>query len=108
MGIKTVASIVGARPQFIKAAPVSRALSGVFDEVLIHTGQHYDYCMSDVFFREMGLRAPEYNLGVGSASHAEQTGRMMIELEKIITQIRPDLVLVYGDTNSTLAGALTA
>jgi len=108
MGIKTIASIVGARPQFIKAAPVSRAFSGVFNEQLIHTGQHYDYGMSDVFFKEMRIRAPEYNLGIGSASHAEQTGRMMMELEKVFAQIKPDCVLVYGDTNSTLAGALTA
>jgi len=108
MGSKTIASIVGARPQFIKAASVSRALAGVFDEQLIHTGQHYDYGMSDVFFKEMGIRAPEYNLGIGSASHAEQTGRMMMELEKVFAQMKPDCVMVYGDTNSTLAGALTA
>jgi len=108
MAKKVIASVVGARPQFVKASPVSRALSDIFDEKLIHTGQHYDYGMSEVFFKEMGIWEPEYNLGVGSGSHAEQTGRMMVELEKTFTRINPDLVLVYGDTNSTLAGALTA
>lgn len=106
--MKTIASIVGARPQFIKAAPVSRALAGHFTEVLVHTGQHYDYGMSEVFFEEMDMRAPDFNLGAGGGSHGEQTGRMLIELEKVITQVKPDCVLVYGDTNSTLAGALAA
>jgi UDP-N-acetylglucosamine 2-epimerase len=105
---KKIVSIVGARPQFVKAAPVSRALSEVFDEKLIHTGQHYDYGMSEVFFKEMEIREPEYNLGVGSGTHAEQTSGMMVKLEKTFTRINPDLVLIYGDTNSTLAGALTA
>jgi UDP-N-acetylglucosamine 2-epimerase len=108
MGIKTISSIVGARPQFVKAAPVSRVLSDAFDEKLIHTGQHYDYGMSEVFFKEMGIQEPEYNLGIGSGTHAEQTGGMMVELEKTFSRINPDLVLIYGDTNSTLAGALTA
>jgi UDP-N-acetylglucosamine 2-epimerase len=108
MGTKIIASIVGARPQFIKAAPVSRALAGSFREVLIHTGQHYDYGMSDVFFEEMELRPPDFNLGVGSGSHGEQTGRMLIEIEKVLDSMKPDCVLVYGDTNSTLAGALAA
>jgi UDP-N-acetylglucosamine 2-epimerase len=108
MSSKIIATIVGARPQFIKAAPLSRALSSTFNEKLIHTGQHYDYGMSDIFFKEMGLRAPDYNLGVRSGTHAEQTAKMLIELEKVLTQIKPDLVLVYGDTNSTLAGALAA
>lgn len=108
MTVRTIASVVGARPQFIKAAPVSRAFSSAFDEKLIHTGQHYDYGMSEIFFTELGIRAPDYNLGVGSGSHAEQTGKMMVELEKVLRSIDPDLVLVYGDTNSTLAGALTA
>ncbi|MFZ5912452.1 MAG: non-hydrolyzing UDP-N-acetylglucosamine 2-epimerase [Chloroflexota bacterium] len=107
MAIKTIASIVGARPQFVKAAPVSRALAPVFEEKLIHTGQHYDYGMSEVFFEELGI-APHYNLGVGSGSHAEQTGGMMIALERVFSEIKPDLALVYGDTNSTLAGALVA
>jgi UDP-GlcNAc3NAcA epimerase len=105
---KTVATIVGARPQFVKAAPVSRALSSAFKEVLIHTGQHYDYGMSEVFFFEMEMRPPDFNLGVGGGSHGEQTGRMLIEMEKVFSTIKPDCVLVYGDTNSTLVGALTA
>lgn len=108
MGNKIVASIVGARPQFIKAAPVSRALASNFKEVFIHTGQHYDYGMSDIFFAEMEMRPPDYNLGIGGGSHGEQTGKMLVELEKIFNQVNPDCVLVYGDTNSTLAGALAA
>jgi UDP-GlcNAc3NAcA epimerase len=105
---KTIATIVGARPQFVKAAPVSRALSSAFKEVLIHTGQHYDYGMSEVFFFEMEMRPPDFNLGVGGGSHGEQTGRMLIELEKVFSTTMPDCILVYGDTNSTLAGALVA
>ena len=108
MSPSTIASIVGARPQFIKSAPVSRALSSRFREVLIHTGQHYDYGMSEIFFEEMQMRPPDYNLGAGGGLHGEQTGRMLIELEKVLTQVKPDCVLVYGDTNSTLAGALAA
>jgi UDP-N-acetylglucosamine 2-epimerase len=108
MSPKTIASIVGARPQFIKAAPVSRALSSRFREVLIHTGQHYDYGMSDIFFQEMQMRPPDFNLGVGGGSHGEQTGRMLMELEKVLAEVKPAVVLVYGDTNSTLAGALAA
>lgn len=103
-----VLSVVGARPQFIKAMPVSRFLRAKYQEVLVHTGQHYDDMMSDVFFRELALPAPERNLGVGSGSHATQTGRMMIELEPVMLAERPDWVLVYGDTNSTLAGSLVA
>ena len=106
--MKIVASIVGARPQFIKSAPVSRALSSRFQEVLIHTGQHYDYGMSEIFFQEMEMRPPDFNLGVGGGSHGEQTGRMLIELEKVVNQVKPDCILVYGDTNSTLAGAVTS
>jgi UDP-N-acetylglucosamine 2-epimerase len=108
MSVKTVASIVGARPQFIKSAPVSRALASRFREVLIHTGQHYDYGMSEIFFSEMELRPPDFNLGVGGGSHGEQTGRMLIELEKVLAEVKPDCVLVYGDTNSTLAGAVVS
>jgi len=108
MSLKTVCTIVGARPQFIKAAPVSRALAKGFREVLVHTGQHYDYGMSEVFFEEMEMRAPDYNLGAGGGTHAEQTGKMLIEIEKILNSVKPDYVLVYGDTNSTLAGALAA
>ncbi len=105
---KTIATIVGARPQFVKAAPVSRALFSSFNEVLVHTGQHYDYGMSEVFFAEMEMRPPDFNLGIGGGLHGEQTGKMLIELEKIFNKIKPDCVLVYGDTNSTLAGALVA
>lgn len=108
MPVKIIASIVGARPQFIKSAPVSRALSSRFREVLIHTGQHYDYGMSEIFFQEMEMHPPDFNLGVGGGSHGEQTGRMLIELEKVVGEVKPDCILVYGDTNSTLAGAVTA
>ncbi len=108
MPLKTVCTIVGARPQFIKAAPVSRALAGSLREIFVHTGQHYDYGMSDVFFQEMEMRAPDFYLGVGGGTHAEQTGRMLIEIEKVLNSVKPDCVLVYGDTNSTLAGALAA
>ena len=108
MSGKTVCTIVGARPQFIKAAPVSRALAASFREVFVHTGQHYDYGMSDVFFQEMEMRPPDFRLGAGGGTHAEQTGKMLIEIEKILNSVKPDCVLVYGDTNSTLAGALAA
>jgi UDP-GlcNAc3NAcA epimerase len=103
-----VATIIGARPQFVKAAPVSRALQAKFTEVIIHTGQHYDASMSDIFFDELNLRRPDHNLGIGGGSHGEQTGRMLIEIEKTLLEIKPDIVLVYGDTNSTLAGSLVA
>ena len=104
-----VLTIVGARPQFIKAWPVGRALArhGV-EEHLVHTGQHYDALMSQVFFDEMGIRRPDWNLEVGSDSHGAQTGRMLMALERVMVEERPDWVLVYGDTNSTLAGALAA
>ncbi|MDP1544938.1 MAG: UDP-N-acetylglucosamine 2-epimerase (non-hydrolyzing) [Anaerolineales bacterium] len=108
MADKVIATIVGARPQFIKSAPVSRALAGHFREVLIHTGQHYDHGMSDVFFEEMNIRKPDFHLGIGGGLHGEQTGRMLIEIEKVFTEVKPNCVLVYGDTNSTLAGALSA
>jgi UDP-GlcNAc3NAcA epimerase len=104
-----VLSIVGARPQFIKAAVVREALrrAGVADS-LVHTGQHYDDVMSDRFFSELRIAPPDYYLGVGSGSHGDQTGRMMAALEPVVLEARPDRVLVYGDTNSTLAGAVVA
>jgi len=105
-----VVTIVGARPQFIKAAIVSlrlREQPGV-TEVLVHTGQHYDADMSDVFFEELEIAPPEHSLGIGGGSHATQTARMLEALEPVLLNESPDLVLVYGDTNSTLAGALTA
>ena len=104
-----VLTVVGARPQFIKAAPVSRALAAAgHHEVLVHTGQHYDHAMSDVFFETLGVADPKYDLGIGSASHGAQTGRMLEAIEGVIVAEKPDVVLVYGDTNSTLAGAIAA
>ncbi len=104
-----VASIVGARPQFIKAAPLHAALVAIgADEVLVHTGQHYDFEMSQIFFDGLQLPAPDHHLGVGSAGHGEQTGEMLRRLEPMLAEERPDVVIVHGDTNSTLAGALAA
>lgn len=105
-----VLTVVGARPQFIKAAVVSRALRGEsgIREVLVHTGQHYDYNMSEVFFKELDIPDPAYNLNISGGSHAQMTGRMLMALEEVFLKEQPDKLLVYGDTNSTLAAALTA
>ena len=103
-----VVTVLGARPQFIKAAPLSAVLRRAHSEKIVHTGQHYDYQMSEVFFAELGLPQPEYALGVGSKQHGAQTGEMLAGVEDILLKEQPDWVLVYGDTNSTLAGALAA
>lgn len=105
-----IVTVIGARPQFVKAAVVSREFvkHGLIHEIIVHTGQHYDHEMSEVFFKQLGLRRPEYNLGVGSKPHGEQTAAILSKLEPILIKQKPDGVLVYGDTNSTLAGALCA
>lgn len=104
-----ILTVLGARPQFIKASVVSRALAECgLREVLLHTGQHFDANMSDVFFEELGMAAPSHFLGIHGGLHGEMTGRMLIEVERLLVAERPDAVLVYGDTNSTLAGALAA
>lgn len=103
-----IVTVIGARPQFIKAAAVSNKLRKNNEEILIHTGQHYDNNMSDIFFEELGIPKPNYNLSIGSGNHGYQTGKMLIELEALYIKEKPDIILVYGDTNSTLAGALAA
>ncbi|MCG3202985.1 MAG: UDP-2,3-diacetamido-2,3-dideoxy-D-glucuronate 2-epimerase [Gammaproteobacteria bacterium] len=108
--MKKIATVIGARPQFVKAAVVSRELRrrGGVREILVHTGQHYDDAMSEVFFRELEIDQPQYNLGIGSLGHGAMTGRQLEALESVLVDEGPDVVLVYGDTNSTLAGALAA
>lgn len=108
--MKKILTVVGARPQFIKAATVSRALAARNNvrEVLVHTGQHYDLNMSSVFFDEMGIPEPRYNLGIGGGTHGAMTGQQLEQIENVLLEEAPEIVLVYGDTNSTLAGALAA
>jgi len=105
-------NIVGARPQIIKASAISRAIEKQFkdkiSEIIIHTGQHYDKDLSDIFFKELEINKPDYNLGVGSASHGRQTSKMITGIEKVLLKEKPDCVIIYGDTNSSLAGALAA
>ncbi len=108
--MKKIVTVIGARPQFVKAAAVSRAIqkTGGFREIIVHTGQHFDENMSSVFFREMEIPEPDYNLQINSLSHGAMTGRMLEKIEEVLLQEKPDFLMVYGDTNSTLAGALAA
>ena len=103
-----IVTIVGARPQFIKAATMSRLFRGRHEEIIVHTGQHYDPNMSDIFFKELGIDNPKYNLGISGGTHGVMTGRMLMGIEDVLMKEKPDMVLLYGDTNSTIAGALAA
>jgi len=104
--MRKVVSVVGARPQFIKLSAVSPELRKEYDEVIVHTGQHFDYNMSEQFFEELEIPHPDYNLGISGGSHAVMTGTMMMEIEKVLIQEKPDWLMIYGDTNSTLAAAI--
>lgn len=106
--MKKILTIAGTRPQLVKIGAVSRVLRESFEEVLVNTGQHYDYNMAGVFFEELNIPKPNYDLGIGSDTHGRQTGRMMIAVEEIVEKEQPDAIIVYGDTNSTLAGAIVA
>src|SRR5919206_1917394 len=103
-----IVTVIGNRPQFVKAAAVSRPLRERHEELIVHTGQHYDDELSQIFFEELGVPAPARQLGVGGGSLTSQTARMLAQLEPVYDELRPDVVLVYGDTNTTLAGALAA
>src|SRR3989338_6488878 len=103
-----VITILGTRPEIIKLSPLIPLLDQHFQQIIIHTGQHYSYNMDKIFFEEIRLRAPDYMLNVGSGTHAQQTGKMMMEIEKIVLAEKPDLILVQGDTNTSLSGALVA
>lgn len=103
-----ILSVVGARPEFIQAMPISQAMRAGYQEILVHTGQHYDYQMSQAFFDELDIPVPDYNLGVGSATQAQQTAEIMVGLEKVLLEEKPDFMIMRGDTNSSLAAALTA
>jgi len=108
--MKRIVTVLGARPQFIKASIVSKAIeqTGKLQEIVVHTGQHFDSNMSEVFFKELGMNSPKHHLQIGGGRHGEMTGRMLVAIEKVLMDEKPDAVMVYGDTNSTLAGALAA